>query len=279
MAKPNKTDIAPADLLAAYSYTPDHAKAAEAAMTGGAEGVGWVRPSKYTELTVRIVPPVDPTASPWHSRWRHFYKDDDGGWVSYTCPQKTSHGRCPDCVQAGRLRNSDVKAEKDLGFELSANHEIVVNVIVRGEEDQGVRPLVLSAPAGKAQGKTQYEKLTAAIGHKRFGGDPLNPRAGRDIVITKVGAGTVSGTSYTIQLDPQDSALASTDEQALEWIRGQPDLAAQALEDAKAGVEYVSQMIQDSPLAQRAQVVSGPPARALPVGNPTAEDDMHEGWG
>ena len=38
-------------------------------------------------------------------------------------------------------------------------------------------------------------------------------------------------------------------------------------------------MIQDSPLAQRAQVVSGPPARALPVGQPTAEDDMHEGWG
>lgn len=276
MAKPNKTDIATTDLLAAYSYSEDQAKLAEKALTGGSEGVGWVRPSKYTELTVRLVPPVDPTASPWHSRWRHFYKDEDGGWVSYTCPQKTSRGRCPDCVQAGRLRNSDVKAEKDLGFELSANHEIVVNVIVRGEEDQGPRPLVLSAPAGKAQGKTQYEKLTQAISHKKFGGDPLNPRRGRDIVITKVGGGTTTGTSYNIQLDPQDTPLAPTDEQALEWIHGQPDLAAQALEDERAGQDYVAQLIQG---ASAPQLVNGPPARALPVAPATAEDDMHEGWG
>lgn len=274
MAKRNET----ASVLDVTCDMGEGAKAVTPASTNGESGgAKWLRPSKLEtgEHEFRVVPSKTPGAWPFKERWRHVYQDESGEWVAYTCPAKHAGKPCPDCARAKQLIDageaSGDKATKELGYKIRHKRELVVPVIKRGAESEGVQLLPLSAPTGrKAAGKTQYERVMAAASHKH-GGDIVNPRKGRDISVTKSGA--KMDTNYHWTVDVKDTPLAPTDAEMLALIESQPDMGAIWEADLAAGITKAAELqAADREFAQPSARKSAPVGRPA---MPTADDDLH----
>jgi len=118
---------------------------------------------------------------------------------------------------AAQLKKTSDKENWTLAKKISPKMRIFAPVIVRGEEDKGVRLWEF--------GREMYLELLG-IAEDEDIGDYTDVMDGRDMTIDTVGP-DVTGTKYnksSVRIKPKTSALSDDNEQIKAWITEQPDV-------------------------------------------------------
>ena len=204
---------------------------------GGGKSSFW-RPQDG-ESTIRIVPTAD--GDPFKYFWFHYNLGDNPGFLS---PKKNFGEDDPLDSFVRKLFNEGTEDSIKMAKNLMARQRFFSPVIVRGEEDQGVRMW--------GYGKTVYEQLINLVLNPEYG-DITDPDAGTDLLLHygKPAGAQFPQTKLTPRRRP--SALCETsDEQCAEWLDTIPDL--ETLFERK-GPEEVGAML-DAYLLDDAEGVS-----------------------
>jgi hypothetical protein len=122
-------------------------------------------------MQLRILP--DPEEDPFRDRHFHYDVVDFGGLV---CPKRNFNEECPICEFASKLWREGTDESKKVAKKLFATQRFYSRVIVRGEEDAGVRLWGYS--------ETIYKKLMEKALDEDYG-DFTDLDNGRDIKISK----------------------------------------------------------------------------------------------
>ena len=162
------------------------------------------------EQTIRIVP--TPDGDPFKDYWFHYNVGDNPGFLS---PKKNFGEDCPldDFVRV--LFNEGTDDSIKMAKNLMARQRFFSPVIVRGEEDKGVRIW--------GYGKTAYQELLNLVLNPDYG-DITDVMEGTDIVLTY---GKPVGAQFpqtTLTPRRQPSPLSETEEQISEYLESIPDI-------------------------------------------------------
>ena len=117
---------------------------------------------------------------------------------------------------AQKLREEYNKENYVLAKKLDAKNRIFVPVVVRGEEDKGVRLWQF--------GKTVYEELLALAVDEEIG-DYTDVASGRDLTVETVGP-EVTGTPYnrsSVRVRLKTTSLSEDSKQVEGWLKEQPN--------------------------------------------------------
>jgi hypothetical protein len=133
------------------------------------------------ESTIRIIPPED--GDPFKDYWFHYNLGDNPGFLS---PKKNFGDDCPLDSFVRNLWKEGTEESKRMAKKLGARQRFFAPVLVRGEEDQGVRVWGF--------GKQVYETLLNLVLNPEYG-DVTDPEAGIDLVITY---GKPAGASFPV---------------------------------------------------------------------------------
>ena len=161
---------------------------------------------------VRIVPYKFNADNPFIELYFHY----DLGGKNYLSP--ISFGR-PDPIEefAQKLKSTGSKDDYRLGRKVEAKMRTYAPVVVRGEENQGVKFWGF--------GKTVYQELLGIIADPDYG-DISDSMTGRDIVVerqTPAEAGNQYGKT-TIRVKPNQTALSEDGDVLKNLLENQPDL-------------------------------------------------------
>lgn len=178
--------------------------------TNSRRNVMW-RPTEGEEATVRLLSFQDNDGQPFKERYFYYNIGNNPGLLAPYQFQK------PDPIQEliTKLRDDGSKESYELAKKLYPKMRTYAPVIVRGEEDKGVRLW--------AFGKTVYQSLLNIMLDEDYG-DITDPTEGRDV---KVVCNKPPGRMWAMtEVRPRgkDSALSSDTTQASEWIQNIPDL-------------------------------------------------------
>jgi len=147
---------------------------------GNRDSVFW-RPEDG-EQDIRIVP--TPDGDPFKEMWFH-YNVEKGGFL---CPKRNFGEECPVCDFASQLWREGVDNNDDhskkTAKSLFVRQRFFSPVMVRGQEDQGVRIW--------GYGKTAYENLLSLVLNPEYG-DITDTEAGTDLTLTY---GKPAGASF-----------------------------------------------------------------------------------
>jgi hypothetical protein len=163
---------------------------------------------------IRIVPWKDNPDNPFIELYFHYL-----GNKSYLSPMSYGN-RDPIAEFADALRNDQSRDPKERYAEarpFMPKLRTYVPVIVRGEEDKGVRFYSF--------GKTVYQELLSYISDPDYG-DITDPKTGRDIVVEYIPR-EKSDTSFSktsVKVKPSQTPLATDANRAKEWMTEQPDI-------------------------------------------------------
>jgi hypothetical protein len=161
------------------------------------------------EQTIRIVPTAD--GDPFKDYWFHYNLGNNPGFLS---PKRNFGEDCPLDSFVRTLWNGG-EEEKRMAKKLSARQRFFAPVVVRGEEDQGVRVWGF--------GKQVYEKLLNLVLNPEYG-DVTDPETGTDLVLTY---GKPAGASFPqTNLTPRRKSsplCADGPERCTELLEGIPD--------------------------------------------------------
>ena len=183
------------------------------------------------ETDLRILPPpmalnqwfadqgLKPT--PFVELWKHFFQTPSGEYMSFPCPHKTAGLPCAACELSDRLRSSQNEEVSKAGWSMRSQRKILITVINRDRPEDGPRLWEVSAPAGKALGKTMFEKIMGVMQGRRPKNIVTPGEEGYDIAVTRTGTGR--DTSYTVEAGEQ-RPLSDTPEEAVALINSQPDV-------------------------------------------------------
>ena len=133
------------------------------------------------ESTIRIVPTED--GDPFKDYWFHYNLGENPGFLS---PKKNFGDDCPLDSFVRNLWKEGTEESKRMAKKLNARQRFFTPVIVRGEEDQGVRVWGF--------GKQVYETLLNLVLNPEYG-DITDPEAGTDLVISY---GKPAGASFPV---------------------------------------------------------------------------------
>ena len=125
----------------------------------------------------------------------------------------------PIALFAGKLREEYNKENYVLAKKLDPKNRVFAPVIVRGEEDKGVRLWQF--------GKQVYEELLALAVDDEIG-DYTDIVNGRDITVETVGPES-TGTPYnksSVRVRLKSTPLSENKEEAKSWLENQPDPAS-----------------------------------------------------
>lgn len=167
------------------------------------------------EQSIRVVCPED--GDPFKQMWFHYNIGKNAGFL---CPKKMHGKDCPVCNFAWSTYN-DAKASNDqetLKFckTLFAKERFFSPVLVRGEEDQGIRLW--------GYGKTAYSEMIGLVTNPDYG-DITDIDAGTDLVINY---GKPAGASFPVtKITPRrrPSALANTSENVVQIMDSMPSFS------------------------------------------------------
>ena len=178
--------------------------------TNSRRNVMW-RPTEGEEATVRLISFQDNDGQPFKERYFYYNIGNNPGLLAPYQFQK------PDPIQEliTKLRDDGSKESYELAKKLYPKMRTYAPVIVRGEEDKGVRLWVF--------GKTVYQSLLNIMLDEDYG-DITDPHEGRDV---KVVCNKPPGRMWAMtEVRPRGkgSALSSDTAQAAEWVKGIPDL-------------------------------------------------------
>ncbi len=164
------------------------------------------------ESNIRVVSTSD--GDPFKERWFHY----NVGTSGFLCPKRNFGDNCPVCDFANKLWNENTEESKRQAKDLFAKQRFFSPVLVRGEEDQGIRVWGF--------GKMAYEKLLTIVLDPDYG-DITDPETGNDL---KIMYGKLPGASFPrtdIRPRPRKSALCDDavggDERCAELLETIPD--------------------------------------------------------
>lgn len=161
------------------------------------------------EQTIRIVPTSD--GDPFKEYWFHYNLGKNPGFLS---PKKNFGEDCPLDTFVRELFNEGTEDSIRMAKNLMARQRFFAPVIVRGEEEQGVRIWGF--------GKTAYQELLNLVLNPDYG-DITDVNEGTDIVLTY---GKPAGAQFPqTNLTPRrrSSPLAEEDEAAQQILDSVPD--------------------------------------------------------
>ena len=162
----------------------------------------------------------------------HFNLGEDGK-TTVTCPKTFGeHRPCPICSYADQLLKSKDKNDQSLGTRLKRRKRVYINVLNRDDEKAPDEPKVLSI------GVTILRPLLDVICDPDYG-DITHPTDGRDITITKKGAGLK--TEYTVVVKPNTSPASKA-------------VTTEELEDQMADLDS---LFKDQSVSELEAIISG----------------------
>lgn len=168
-------------------------------------------PGKHS---VRIVPSAYNKSNPFKEMFFHY------GIGNRTMVSLVNFGEKDPIVEfADQLRKSNDKDNWAMAKKLAPKMRVFVPVVVRGEEDKGVRLWEF--------GKQIYMELLA-IAEDEDVGDYTDPVEGRDITIETTDAAT-NGTGYNqskVRVRTKTTPLSADSKQVEAWLTTQPDVTS-----------------------------------------------------
>lgn len=170
------------------------------------------RPAEGEEATVRLVAFPDNDGQPFKERWFYYNIGNSPGLLA-----PYQFGR-PDPIQEliNKLRDdTDNKESYELAKKLYPKMRAYAAVIVRGEEDKGVRLW--------AFGKQVYQSLLNIMLDEDYG-DITDPKTGRDVKVTCSKANGKTYASTDVMPRGKSSPLSDSADKAKQWLSNIPNL-------------------------------------------------------
>ena len=166
------------------------------------------------ESNIRIVPTDD--GDPFKEFFFH-YNVTNGGFL---CPKRNYGDDCPVCNFANKLWNEGTEDSKKMAKDFFAKQRFFSPVLVRGEEDEGIKVW--------GYGKMAYEKLLNIVLDPDYG-DITDPDDGNDL---KILYGKPAGAAFPrtdIRPRPRKSPLCDEavggDDRCAELLETLPDFS------------------------------------------------------
>jgi len=170
------------------------------------------RPTEGEEATVRLLSFSDNDGQPFKERWFYYNIGNNPGLLS---PHQFGQ---PDPIQnlINELRNdNENKSSYDLAKKLYPKMRVYAPVIVRGEEDKGVRLW--------AFGKMVYQSLLNIMLDEDYG-DITDPTSGRDIKVSCTKAPGRQWATTEVRPRGKQSKLSTDSKQSKQWTGSIPNL-------------------------------------------------------
>jgi hypothetical protein len=177
----------------------------------GAGGAGYWS-AKEGKNTIRILPEVGDMEYFFQLVGRHYFPDKRDAY----CPKFTSGEQkdCPICELVDELYKAGDKASKNLAHDIGIRRSYWMNVIVRGDEDAGVK---IFTP-----GTQIFNQIVNMINDPDYG-DIFDVDKGLDIVIDRKGKGL--DTKYQVLAKRNSTPLSDDSDKIDEWLEAAKDLA------------------------------------------------------
>lgn len=169
------------------------------------------RPTEGEEATVRLLAFPDNDGQPFKERWFYYNIGDNPGLLA---PYQFNR---PDPIQEliNKLRDDENKESYELAKKLYPKMRAYAAVIVRGEEDKGVRLW--------AFGKQVYQSLLNIMLDEDYG-DITDPKAGRDVKVTCSKANGKTYASTDVMPRGKSSPLSDSPDKTKQWLSNIPSL-------------------------------------------------------
>jgi hypothetical protein len=169
------------------------------------------RPQEGEESTVRLLSFPDNDGQPFKERWFYYNIGNSPGLLA-----PYQFGK-PDPIQEliNKLRDDGAKESYELAKKLYPKMRCYAPVVVRGEEDKGVRLW--------AFGKTVYQSLLNIMLDEDYG-DITDPVDGRDVKVICTKAPGRQWAMTEVRPRGKSSALSSATDQTQTWCDSIPDL-------------------------------------------------------
>jgi len=222
--------------------------------------------------SVRIVPSVHDKSNPFKEVFMHY------GIGNKAMTSLVNFGEKDPIVEfAKQLRQTSDKENWSMAKKLEPKMRVFVPVVVRGEEDKGVRLWEF--------GKQVYMELLS-IAEDEDVGDYTDPVQGRDITIETTD-GKANGTGFNqskVRVRTKTTPLSDDGAEVKKWLTEQPDplslFKKYPYEDMKAALlEWLNpeEEIADAPTAAAAaEVEPAKPAYALNTKKASVDEEFDE---
>jgi hypothetical protein len=167
--------------------------------------------NKLNQVTVRLLSFPDNDGQPFKERWFYYNIGNNPGLLA---PYQFGKN---DPIQEliTKLRDDGSKESYELAKKLYPKMRCYAPVVVRGEEDMGVRIW--------AFGKTVYQSLLNIMLDEDYG-DITDPSSGRDVKVICTKAPGRMWASTEVRPRGKSSKLSERSEQAKNWISSIPNL-------------------------------------------------------
>jgi hypothetical protein len=169
------------------------------------------RPEEGETSSIRIISFPDNDGQPFKERWFYYNIGDNPGFLT---PHQFGD---PDPIQEliNKLRADNKKESYELAKKLYPKMRSYAAVIVRGEEDKGVRLWSF--------GKMVYQDLLKTMIDEDYG-DITDPLEGRDIRVECSKQPGKKWAMTTVRPRPKSSPLSTDSKQAKMWMDNIPNL-------------------------------------------------------
>ncbi len=169
------------------------------------------RPTEGEESTVRLLSFPDNDGQPFKERWFYYNIGNNPGLLA---PYQFGN---PDPIQEliNKLRDEGSKESYELAKKLYPKMRCYAPVVVRGEEDKGVRVW--------AFGKTVYQSLLNIMLDEDYG-DITDPEDGRDVKVICTKAPGRQWATTEVRPRGKSSALSPSSDTVQSWTSAIPDL-------------------------------------------------------
>tara|TARA_B100000029_G_scaffold444750_1_gene464731 strand:+ start:486 stop:1283 length:798 start_codon:yes stop_codon:yes gene_type:complete len=178
--------------------------------TNSRQNTMW-RPQEGEETTVRLLSFPDNDGQPFKERWFYYNIGNNPGLLA-----PYQFGK-PDPIQEliTKLREEGSKESYELAKKLYPKMRSYAPVIVRGEEDKGVRLWSF--------GKTVYQSLLNIMLDEDYG-DITDPAEGRDVKVICTKAPGRMWATTEVRPRGKSSPLSSDKDTTKQWLSSLPDL-------------------------------------------------------
>lgn len=170
------------------------------------------KPKKEGKYQVRIVPSKYTPQFPFKEFMVHY------GFGKFPIPALTNWGEKDPIVEfSKKLRQSNDREEWAMAKQIEPKMRIFAPVIVRGEEDKGVRLWEF--------GKNIYLQLLGIADDEDYG-DYTDVSEGRDFTVEAVmgDVGGRQGLKTTLRIKPKQTPLSQDADEIEKWLDNQPDI-------------------------------------------------------
>ena len=184
-------------------------KQKQIALQGNGNGKRWFWKPQDGEQTIRIVP--DAGGDPFREFWFHYNLGDKPGFLS---PKRNFGEDCPLDTFVRKLWEDGSDESREMAKKLMAKQRFFSPVLVRGEEEQGIRLW--------GYGKMAYKELLNLVLNPEYG-DITDVNEGTDLVINY---GKPVGAQFpqtTITPRRRPSKLSEKEDEVLSLLDSIPD--------------------------------------------------------